>query len=290
MVLELKRRYVWPGTVKVPEIVQKVRRQCIICQASEPPNQSMRHPIVPTTVPAQIMSSVALDVFSLPIVQWQGGTFDSLLLCVDRLSGLVIARPTAKVGLTAAKAAHLMMDNGWDTFGVPAIITSDQGPQFVGQWWRTLCEILGIRQGYIQAYRPQANGRAEVSKTLIALLRKAWIVDHPNWVEALPHILRVYHDSPGESGHSPFELMFGRERFTAGVPMNLDQECEGASQFCDRMEALAQIASQRLNQIHQIEAKRANQKRQAPEPYHKGDWVWVLRPKTGASESKMDSW
>jgi hypothetical protein len=56
------------------------------------------------------------------------------------------------------------------------------------------------------------------------------------------------------------------------------------------MEALAQIASQRLNQIHQIEAKRANQKRQAPEPYRKGDWVWVLRPKTGASESKMDSW
>ena len=137
------------------------------------------------------MSSVALDVFSLPQVEWQGERFDALLLCVDRLSGWVLARPTTKLGLTAEKAARLMMDNGWDTFGVPSIITSDQGPQFVGQWWRTMCARLGIRQGYSQAYRPQANGLAEVAgKTLIGLMRKMWVEDHINWVEARPCVLR----------------------------------------------------------------------------------------------------
>jgi transposase InsO family protein len=147
----------------------------------------VRNFIVPTPVPTHIMSSVALDIFSLPRVDWQGESFDSLLLCVDRLSGWVIARPTRKAGLTAQRAAHLIMDNRWETFGLPAIITSDQGTQFVGQWWRTMCARLGIRQGYSQAYRPQANGRAEVTgKTLIGLIRKVLVEDHINWVKALP--------------------------------------------------------------------------------------------------------
>ncbi len=138
------------------------------------------------------MSSVALDFFSFPRVQWQGEMFDFLLMCVDRLSGWVIARPTRNVGLTAQKAAHLIIDNGWETFGVPAIITSDQGPQLVGQFRHTVCARLGIRQGYSPAYRQQANSCADVmGNVLIGLIRKVW-------VEALLYILRVYHDAPGE--------------------------------------------------------------------------------------------
>ena len=165
------------------------------------------------------MSSVALDVFSMPCVEWQGITYDNMLLCVDRMSGWIIARPCRKLGLTAEKAAHLILENGWDTFGIPSVITSDQGPQFVGQWWRTMCARLGIRQAYSQAYRPQANGRAEVAgKSIIDLLRKNWTEDKINCVEALPRALRAYHDNPGESGLSPFQILFGWESYVAGIP------------------------------------------------------------------------
>ena len=68
------------------------------------------------------MASVSLDVFSVPEV-------DCILLCVDRLSGWVLAKPSTKLGLTAKKAAHLMMDGGWEAFGVPTTITSDMGGQ-----------------------------------------------------------------------------------------------------------------------------------------------------------------
>ena len=119
------------------------------------------------------MSSVALDVFAFPSIMWLGHKYDSLLLCMDRLSGWILARPCTKLGLSAESAANLIMENGWETFGIPSVITSDQGSQFVGKWWRTMCARLGIRQAYSQAYRPQANGRAEVAeKTLINLLRK----------------------------------------------------------------------------------------------------------------------
>ena len=170
---ELGRRFAFPAKVKVLEAVQEGKRKCATCQASEPPNWSLKLPVVHTPILGRVMSSVALDIFSICPVEWQGVMYDSLLLCIDRLSGWIIARPCQKTGLTAERAANLIMDNGWETFGIPSIITSCRGPQFVGQWWRTMCARLGIRQAYSQAYRPQANGRAEVAgKTVIGILRK----------------------------------------------------------------------------------------------------------------------
>ena len=236
------------------------------------------------------MSSVSLDIFSLPSVNWRGNKYDSLVLCVDRLSGWIIATPTTKVGLTAEKAAHLILENGWDIFGIPAVITSDRGPQFVGQWWRTMCARVGIRHAFSQAYRPQANGRAEIAgKTLKNLMRKVWEEHAINWVEALPRILRMYHDMPGESGHSPFQIMFGRDRHLPGVPLPLAHECEEATQFFDRMKDLDRKVSDLLNAQHATEINRANASRVARAPLKPGDWVWVLRPKAGVA-TKLDSW
>ena len=95
-----------------------------------------------------------------------------------------------------------------------------------------MCARLGIRHAYSQAYRPQANGRAEVAgKTLIGLLRKMNTDGTVNWVEALPRVLRIYHDTPGESGISPYQIVFGRERHLAGAPYEPLRECESANVF-----------------------------------------------------------
>ena len=290
VVKEVQRRYALPVQVKVYETVRQVRRGCATCQACDAPNWRTSLPISHTPVPSHVMTSIALDVFALPAVKWQGQEYDSLLLCVDRLSGWMIARPCRKVGLTAEKAAHLVMDNGWETFGVPAVITSDQGSQFVGQWWKTMCARLGIRQAYSQAYRAQANGRAEVAgKTLIGIMRKLHADGRVNWVEALPCVLRTYHDIPGEGGLSPFQIVFGRERYVAGIPYEIPRECEGAHAFFTRMEALDREVASILNKRHEQEAERVNAGRMAPDPFVVGDRVWVLRPK-GSGMSKLDTW
>ncbi len=67
------------------------------------------------------------------------------------------------------------------------MVTSEQGSQFAGQWFQTMCARLGIREAFSQAYHPQANGRAEVAgKQLIECLRKIHAEEEVNWVEALP--------------------------------------------------------------------------------------------------------
>ena len=232
----MKIHFIFPTSTTLLQTMREVRRRCTVCPACDPPTWSLKMPLAMTKVPDRVMVSVSLDVFHLPEVVWMGAKYDSMVVCVDRLSEWVIARPTQAVGLTAEKAAHLVMENGWETFGVPSLITSDRGTQFVGQWWKTMCARLGVRQAFSQAYRHQANGKAEVTgRVLKGFLRRIWVEEEINWVEALPRVLRVYHDLPGESGLSPFQILFGRERNLAGIPYPPEKECESAKVFFDRM-------------------------------------------------------
>ena len=154
-----------------------------------------------------------------------------------------------------------------------------------------MCARLGIRQAYSQAYRPQANGRAEVAgKTLINALRKLAAQGHHNWVEVLPRVLWSYHNLVGDSGMSPFQILFCRERHEAGVPYSPPKECEDAVQFFDRMSRVDQEVSKILEQEHKRAQMRINALRNSPKPYKVGDFVWVLRPRTSPQTSKLDTW
>ena len=172
-VMEWKRRYNLTSNLQLIPLAKKIKRTCPICQACEPPNWQIKGPISPNPVPPHVFDSVCLDIFSMPPVVWQLQYFDCMVLCVDRLSSWIIARPTQKEGLTAEKTAHLILDHGWNEIGIPSLVTSDQGPQFIGQYWKTLCSRLGIRHAYSQAHRPDANGMAEkAGNQIISRLRK----------------------------------------------------------------------------------------------------------------------
>lgn len=89
---------------------------------------------------------------------------------------------------------------------------------------------------------------------------------------------------------SPFHLVFGRERFVAGPPSAVEHECEGTHQYFDRMERLEKQVAEKLNATLTAEIDRANRTRRAPPTYQSGDWVWVLRPKSGMSAAKVETW
>ena len=119
------------------------------------------------------MTSVAVDIFFQPTVQWEGNTYDTIVLCVDRHSGWVVALECLNRGLTGSKVAKAMLSNQWNIFGVPSVITSDQGSHFLSTWWQTLCAGLGVRCAQAQAYHHASNGRAEVAGQQVKeILRK----------------------------------------------------------------------------------------------------------------------
>ena len=227
------------------------------------------------------MASVSLDVFHLPEVEWQNNKYDSFLLCVDRHSGWMIAKPTLDKGLTGEKAAHLLIDQTWGELGIPSIVTSDRGPQFISQWWQTTCSRLGIRQAYSQAYHHQANGRAEVAGRILKDTLRALLIDKGiHWVEALPRALRILNDTPDPlTGLSPYEIMFGRTRNLGTLPWEPTQKSYAAEEFLQDMQDLDQEIAKALNNHHEnLERTRNARRKERKNPYQIGDQAWVQRP------------
>lgn len=74
-----------------------------------------------------------MDMFKMPEVHFEGDLYDYMFVVVDRHSGWIIAIPTQNRGMTAEKAAKLLYSKWMDMGGgIPSVITSDQGSQFIG--------------------------------------------------------------------------------------------------------------------------------------------------------------
>jgi hypothetical protein len=98
-----------------------------------------------------------------------------------------------------------------------------------------------------------------------------------NWVEALPKILEQYHDSEGESGLSPYNIIFGRTRHRAGIPQEPPRECEDAQGFLQRMEEVDKEVATILNDKHEKRMEAINKGRREWEPFALGTKVWVYK-------------
>ncbi len=107
---------------------------------------------------------------------------------------------------------------------------------------------------------------------------------HQNWVELLPYVLDRLHDTPGESGFSPYQIVFGRERPLEGLPLQTAPGGEDARFFLQRVKKLRMQAADILNKMH---AKHARVERVPEKVYHPGDIVYYIRPEN--SGDKLDS-
>ena len=288
----MRHKFEWADVELAKGFAQKVTARCETCQACLPP-LTLKTRIKPTPIPPQVMAHVAIDLFRLPSVEYEGQKFDTLVVCVDRHSGWVVAIPTLYVGLTGVKVAKLMLQNFWRPFGIPSVITSDLGSHFVSAWWQTLCAHLGIRMAYGHAYNHQGNGRVErAGLQIFDRLKKLKVdrrSDKVSWVEVLPQLLDRLHDTPGVSGYSPYEILFGRERPLAGIPYQPPRESEDAKSFIERQQKIDTIVAEILNTKHQKEFDAANKHRTPGAVFQAGDQVWYRRPE-GSGDKEATRW
>ena len=154
-----------------------------------------------------------------------------------------------------------------------------------------MCAAHGVRVAYAQPYHHQAKGWAERAGQQLRDKLKKLITDHEeplcNWVELLPKALRLIHDTPGEHGLSPYEIVFGRHRPLGGMPYRPVRETFGATTFLKLMDDLRQVAAERMNKIHEKRAKSVNAHRRDPPPLKVGDTVWY-RPEPKGGRDKLE--
>ena len=261
----------------------KVRRHCQTCQAVTPANWTPPGAMESFPVPDRPMASICSDIFShQPAKRWDGVTVDKFVLFSCRHSGYLTGFTASGSGLTADRVAREWADRHLVDFGVPDVITSDNGPQYASCIWRTLHSLQGTRVAYGHAYRAQTNGHAEVTgKRLDDAIRKISTDLKRPWTDVISQAIIAYNDTPGPSGYTPYEVVFGRKRLNGGLPLPSDGTAADMEEFVESQSEIDLAVRKRIEQQNAIRKKEYDRSRTATAGFKAGDKCWVRRPKGG---------
>ncbi|XP_037919513.1 uncharacterized protein K02A2.6-like [Hermetia illucens] len=196
---QICNKFVWPNMRK--DILLWCRT-CIPCQRSKVSRHTKNVP-QHITIPDGRFDQVHIDIVG-PFPLSKG--FKYCLTMIDRFSRWPEAIPISDQ--TANTVAETFYNNWIARFGVPRIITTDQGSQFESALFQSLAKLIGCERTRTSAYHPASNGILE--RWHRSLKAAIMCYGNKNWVDSLPTILlglrSCYKD---DLNASCAELMYG---------------------------------------------------------------------------------
>ena len=188
----------WPGILKE---VENTVRECRTC-AREAVEKTA--PMIACELPDYPWQKIGTDLFQL-----KGVTY---LLVVDYFSRYP---EIYKLRTTNSSEVIKLMKTTFSRFGIPEVVFSDNGPQYVSQEFKDFGRSYGFQHVTSSPHYPQSNGQAERTvKTIKQLLSSA---------EDQDLALLIYRSTPFPwCGLSPAELLMGR-RLRSNIPLQNSQ-------------------------------------------------------------------
>jgi cleavage and polyadenylation specificity factor subunit 1 len=202
-------RYLWPG---LAADIKKWCKECQHCSAAKVTKQ-FKAAVQPIAVPLLRFSHLHIDLVG-PLPASSEG-FTHLFTMMDRSTRWCEAAPLKST--TAEDCAAALVSSWVSRFGVPAVITSDRGPQFSSAVWAAFTAKLGILHNMTTAYHPQCNGLVERIHRRIKEALKARLASS-DWPSHLPWVLLGLRSCPREvSGLSAAEMVYGSPLTLPGI-------------------------------------------------------------------------
>jgi hypothetical protein len=208
-------RFWWPG---MNNQIKHYVRACEICQKRKSnPNQLLSEPMKPIEPSDYPFHRIHADIMGpLPITNKNNRYIFSI---IDSFSKFLIA--CAIPDQTALTITEEFVNNLITKFGVPSIVVTDNGRQFIAKIFEGISKIYKFEHRLITAYRPQSNGQIERSNKTVADMLAA-CGDQINWDQNLQLVVFSYNCAiQSSSKFSPFFVVFGRE---AKVPCDIALE------------------------------------------------------------------
>ena len=85
---------------------------------------------------------------------------DTILVVVCHLTKMALFIPTSH-DIDAEDLACIFLSQVFAKHGTPTDIVSDRGKHFISQFWRWLCQLLGIKANLSMAYHPENDGQTK---------------------------------------------------------------------------------------------------------------------------------
>jgi len=126
---------------KLADWIRDYVRSCDECQHSKSPRHAKYGLLQPLEVPYAAWSSISTDFFT-QLPESQGKT--QIMVVVDRFTKMAHF-----IGLhekaTAKDVADTFLREVWKLHGLPTEIISDMDAKFSGEFWESLCKMLGVK-------------------------------------------------------------------------------------------------------------------------------------------------
>lgn len=191
-------RFVWPSARKDCRIWS---RSCEACQRSK----ISRHNSAPPgefDLPSGRFMHVHIDIVGpLPVCN----EYRYCLTAIDRVSRWPEVWPMRSI--TAEEVAETFTREWISRYGVPTIITTDQGSQFESDLFHRLLLQFATKRIRTTSYHPCANGMIE---RVHRQLKAALMCHKDTWVRSLPMVLLGMRSAfKDDLGATPAELLYG---------------------------------------------------------------------------------
>ncbi len=133
-----------------------------------------------------------------------------LLVVIDVFTGYIILR--ALPSNTMERVAKELWSI-FALFGVPKIIQSDNGTEFVNQVIQSLTKLINVDHRLITPYNPRCDGKVERSiGTIMSVIKKMLNGTYQLWPMFVEFAQLTFNRRITQlTGSSPFALMFGRD-------------------------------------------------------------------------------
>lgn len=187
--------------------IKNVIQNCEICQKySDVASRQQNSNIISCAVPFE---HIAIDIIGPFSISTSKNRFIVAITDVASRYGITKAIPDK----SSATVAKFLFENVLCVHGMPKILQSDQGTEFVNLVIQYICSLIRTKVKYSSPFHPQGNGVIEsFNGTLLAKLSRLVASDSLNWDLYLPIATMSYQLCYHSSiGMSPFRAVFGRD-------------------------------------------------------------------------------
>jgi len=180
MYQDLRQHYWW---TRMKREIAKYVSECDVCQRIKASHLKIAGTLQPLSIPSWKWKDISMDfIVGLPNTSQK---HDSIWVIVDRLTETAHFHPVHTT-YSAKRYAEIYLDQIVHLHGVPKMIISDRGAQFVARFWEQLQDSLGTKLIRSSAYHPQTDGQTErVNQILEDMLRACVIQYDKNWDKCL---------------------------------------------------------------------------------------------------------
>lgn len=167
---------------------------------------------------------------------------------------------------TTNNVIEFLVHEIFNKFGVPEVIHSDNGSQFIAKSFENLMNSYKITHLKTAVHSPQSNASERVNKSVLSAIRAYLNKDHRDWDLYLPEIECVLRTSVhSATGVTPFFALFGFHMYTSRADYKLGRKLKSLTDHevvelgrNDKLELMREQIKQNLKVAYDKSAERYN--------------------------------